>query len=47
MNAKQITEREEREEKAKAILAIKYGQVKEGSLAYWHYKTLLNEREGE
>lgn len=36
----QKTENQERQEKAKAILAVKFGTVEAGSLAYWHYLTI-------
>lgn len=38
----QKTEKQERIEKASAIMKIKFAQVKENTLAYWHYKTLAS-----
>jgi hypothetical protein len=35
MGHTQRTEREEKERKVKAILAVKFGTVEPGSLAYW------------
>lgn len=38
MSNTQRTEKEVRERKAKAILALKFGTVEEGTLAYWRAK---------
>jgi hypothetical protein len=35
MNNTQTTEREAKEKKAKAILALKFGLLEVGSVAYW------------
>lgn len=39
----QKTEKQEREEKAKAILAVKFESVKVGSVAYWHMLSIVKE----
>jgi hypothetical protein len=37
----QKTEAEEKREKARAILAIKFDTVSTGTVLYWHYKSII------
>lgn len=37
------TEAQEKQEKAKAILTIKFAQVEAGSLKFWHYLSIASE----
>lgn len=39
----QKTENQEKIEKAKAIMAIKFAQVQSGSVAYWHDLSIMVE----
>jgi hypothetical protein len=43
MDARNITEEAKRKEKAVAIMAIKFGTVEYGTLAYWRALTTATE----